>query len=71
MAAIRAYAAYDINSKGLYDLAMMTYAGVLWLFLSEMVGWGTVRMRDIGLPFATTVLGLGWMVGQRAWYVGV
>lgn len=70
MGAIRAQAANDINNKALYDLAPMTYVGVVWFFISETMMWKTVRIGDIAFPFGLTAMGLTWMVVQRTSYVG-
>lgn len=70
MGAIRAYAAWDIRNKALYDLALGTYMGVIWLLGSEMVAGKTVRLGDVLLPLGLTAVGLGWMVGARGEYVG-
>ena len=43
---------------------------MLWLLVSEMVVWKTVRITDITLPFAVTILGAGWMAVQREYYIG-
>lgn len=68
-AAIRGYAAYDIKNGALYDLAILTYIGVLWLFVSELAVYGTVRWREAGFPFVNAGVGFLWMVTMRAWYV--
>ncbi|KAF9735798.1 hypothetical protein PMIN06_002165 [Paraphaeosphaeria minitans] len=68
--AIRAYAAWEIRNKALYDLALGTYVGVIWLLGSEVVVGRTVRVGDAAVPLGVTVVGLGWMVGARGAYVG-
>lgn len=70
MGAIRAYAAWDIRNRALYDLALGTYVGVIWLLVSELVVGETVRVGDAVVPLGVTVVGLGWMVAARGAYVG-
>ena len=60
----------DPTVQALYDLALGTYVGVIWLLVSEMMVWKTVHVKDIIVPFAVTAVGLGWMARQREWYVG-
>ncbi|KAF7346070.1 Heterotrimeric G-protein alpha subunit [Mycena sanguinolenta] len=68
--AIRLYAAYHIANAQLYNLAAFTFVGVLGLNVSEMLLFGTVRMREGLWPFVTAGTGLAWMVLQREWYLG-
>jgi hypothetical protein len=65
---IRAYAAYQINNQALYDLATFSYMGVLFLFITEMVVWRTVRLREAIFPFVNAGVGLAWTVLAREWY---
>ncbi len=44
-ALIRGYAAYNITSPELYNLALLTFVGVLFLYTSELVIYRTVRLR--------------------------
>jgi hypothetical protein len=60
----------DSIVQALYDLALGTYVGVIWLLVSEMILWKTVHVKDIVVPFVVTAVGLGWMTRQREWYVG-
>ena len=66
---IRAYAAYHIHNQAVYDLAIFTYAGVLFLFVTELVVWRTVRMREAVFPFINAGVGLTWTVATRGWYL--
>lgn len=66
---IRAYAAYNITSRPLYDLATYTYVGVLFLFITELAIWKTVRMREAAFPFVNAGVGLVWLIAQRKWYL--
>ncbi|KAK8090484.1 hypothetical protein PG997_005445 [Apiospora hydei] len=65
---IRLYAAYHVANPQLYDLATCTFAGVLWLYVTELAAYKTVRMREATFPFVTAGVGLVWMVMQREWY---
>ncbi|KAF2247232.1 ergosterol biosynthesis protein-like protein Erg28 [Trematosphaeria pertusa] len=69
-ASIRAYAAWDITNQAVYDLAILSYVGVLWLFASELLLYRTVRWREAGFPFLNAGVGLIWMVVMRGWYLG-
>lgn len=68
-AAIRAYAAFHIGNSALYDLAILTYVGVLWLFVSELFVWKTVRGKESVIPFCNAGVGFVWMVLARGFYV--
>ncbi|KAF8213826.1 ergosterol biosynthesis protein-like protein Erg28 [Mycena galopus ATCC 62051] len=65
---IRLYAAYHLDNPQLYDLALCTFVGVLFLYGTELVVYKTVRMREGIFPFVTAGVGLVWMVAQRSWY---
>jgi hypothetical protein len=43
---------------------------VLFLFITELVVWKTVRLREAVFPFMIAGVGLTWMVWAREWYVG-
>ena len=66
---IRLYAVYHLNNQPLYDLAMLTYAGVLWLYVTEFVIWKTSRASDLVIPLTTSGLAIVWMWLQRSWYL--
>lgn len=66
---IRAYAAYNLANGPVYDLAMCTFAGVLFLYATELGVYGTVRLREAAIPFVTSGAGLLWMGLQRGSYV--
>lgn len=68
-AAIRAYAAYDITNDGLYNLAILTYIGVLWLFVTELLVYRTARMKELVFPFVNAGVGVVWMVSMKGWYL--
>jgi hypothetical protein len=67
---IRAYTAFDVNNRALYDLATFTYAIVLFLFVTELTVWKTVRPKEAVFPFVNAGVGLVWMVAARGWYLG-
>jgi hypothetical protein len=66
---MRFYAVYNLNNQPLYDLAMWTYAGVLWLYITEVVIWKTVRPKEALIPWLSAGLGFTWMYVQRDWYL--
>lgn len=66
---IRAYAAYHISNPQVYELAMITFAGVLFLYISELVIYRTVNVREFMFPLVTAGGGLIWMWSQKAWYL--
>ncbi|KAK7908870.1 ergosterol 28 [Apiospora marii] len=69
---IRLYAAYHVaDNPPLYDLAACTFAGVLWLYGTELALYKTVRLREASVPFVTAGAGLVWMLVQRGWYRGL
>ncbi|KAF2636077.1 ergosterol biosynthesis protein-like protein Erg28 [Massarina eburnea CBS 473.64] len=66
---IRAYAAYHINVRALYNLATFTYVGVLFLFITELLVWKTTRMQEAVFPLINAGVGLFWTVTARHWYL--
>ncbi|KAK0619643.1 ergosterol biosynthesis protein-like protein Erg28 [Immersiella caudata] len=67
---IRLYAAYHLDNKEVYTLAIFSFVGVLWLYVTEMVVWKTVTLRDAAIPYVLAGTGLVWMVREREWYTG-
>lgn len=67
-AMIRLYAAYDLTNPAVYDLTIVTFIGVLGLYVSERFVYGTVAHRESMFPFVTAGTGLIWMVMQRGHY---
>lgn len=49
---------------------MCTFAGVLFLYVTELSVYGTVRLREASFPFITAGGGLLWMALQRGAYLG-
>ncbi|ETN40385.1 uncharacterized protein HMPREF1541_04662 [Cyphellophora europaea CBS 101466] len=69
-ALIRMYAAYNLHkSRELYVLAMWTFAGVLFLYITELLLWQTVRLREAFIALVTAAAGLVWMWVQFDHYV--
>jgi hypothetical protein len=66
---IRAYAAYHITNPQVYDLAMCTFVGVLFLYATETFVYRTVEPKGAIFPFVTAGGGLAWMWAQRGWYL--
>ncbi|CBX99526.1 hypothetical protein IAQ61_005217 [Plenodomus lingam] len=66
---IRAYAAFNVNNRALYDLATSTYVLVLFLFITELTVWKTARVRESVFPFLNAGVGLTWMMAARGWYL--
>ncbi|CAM1508894.1 Fc.00g026330.m01.CDS01 [Cosmosporella sp. VM-42] len=66
---IRLYAAYHISNAPLYDLAMLTFVGVLFLYATEYGIYRTVRLKEATIPLFTASLGIVWMVLQRDFYL--
>ncbi|KAI1320148.1 ergosterol biosynthesis protein-like protein Erg28 [Xylariaceae sp. FL0255] len=66
--AIRFYAAYHISNPQVYDLAMLTFAGVLFLYGAELFVYKTSRFREVSEPFLMSGSTLIWMLNQRSWY---
>ncbi|KAI0125874.1 ergosterol biosynthesis protein-like protein Erg28 [Xylariales sp. AK1849] len=65
---IRLYAAYHITNGQLYVLAILTFAGVLFLYVTELTIHKTVRVKEGVFSFINAGSGLVWMVLQREWY---
>ncbi|PNS16275.1 hypothetical protein CAC42_6382 [Sphaceloma murrayae] len=70
-AIVRLYAAYRVNEKAWYEIAMWTY-GVAWgHFVSEWLVFGTVRLNAGSAgPLCVATGSLVWMWSQWGYYVG-
>lgn len=66
---IRFYAAYNLQNRELYILAMCSFAGVLFLYSTELLIWQTVRPREAIIPLLTSSVALTWMWTQMDFYV--
>ncbi|KAI0597739.1 ergosterol biosynthesis protein-like protein Erg28 [Biscogniauxia sp. FL1348] len=67
--AIRMYAAYNIASPQLYDLAVLSFVGVLYLYITEAYVYRTVRIQEAAFPYVFAGTGFIWMMMQRDWYL--
>ena len=67
---VRLYAAYNIDIKELYSLAMWTYGIATLHFLAE---WAIFGVRDEGRKYALLVSTstLGWMMVRLVFYAGI
>ncbi|KAI0710011.1 Erg28-like protein [Earliella scabrosa] len=69
-AAVRFYAAYNIHSKQVYDLAMFTYLFALLHFGSEILVYRSVKLQTpIFSPIVVASSSLIWMFLQYNFYV--
>jgi hypothetical protein len=66
---IRLYAAYNITNPQVYDLAALTFAGVLFMYAGEVFVYKTSRLRDVASSFLLSGSALVWMITQRGWYL--
>ncbi|KAI0439087.1 ergosterol biosynthesis protein-like protein Erg28 [Xylaria telfairii] len=66
---IRFYAAYHISNPQVYDLAALTFAGVLFLYGAEVFVFKTARLQETLFSFFLSGSALVWMVSQRDWYL--
>ncbi|KAB5583015.1 hypothetical protein GE09DRAFT_287786 [Coniochaeta sp. 2T2.1] len=68
---VRLYAAYHIADPKLYDLAIATFVGVVWLYGTETVRYKTVGFEKRGslIPLVQGGGGVVWMVWCRGGYV--
>ncbi|KAI1738156.1 ergosterol biosynthesis protein-like protein Erg28 [Xylaria scruposa] len=66
---IRFYAAYYISNPQIYDLATLTFVGVLFLYAGEVFVFRTSRLKETAFSFALSGSALVWMVSQREWYL--
>ncbi|TVY25695.1 Ergosterol biosynthetic protein [Lachnellula hyalina] len=66
---VRAYAAYNIDDKGIYAVALSTYALALAHFTSESLLYKTMSFANgLAVPFSVASLTLVWMVTQSSHY---
>ncbi|KAK5659849.1 hypothetical protein OQA88_13312 [Cercophora sp. LCS_1] len=65
---MRIYAAYYINNRELYTLAIASFAGVMFLNVGEFLIWRTSSFRSAFFPILNSGIGLVWMLSQREWY---
>ncbi|KAK0485160.1 Erg28 like protein-domain-containing protein [Armillaria novae-zelandiae] len=69
-AVVRAYAAYNINEKHVYDLTLFTYLIAFGHFSSELLIFRTATVNP-GLisPVIVSTTSLVWMISQYDFYV--
>ncbi|XXG98162.1 hypothetical protein Hte_004483 [Hypoxylon texense] len=48
---IRLYAAYNLTNPLMYDLAIWTFVGVLFLYITEVFVYKTARIREASFPY--------------------
>ncbi|KAK3352735.1 hypothetical protein B0T25DRAFT_191553 [Lasiosphaeria hispida] len=65
---IRGYAAYHITNTEVYNLAMLTFVGVLWLYGTELFYYRTARAKESIISLITATTGIIWMNTQREFY---
>lgn len=68
---IRLYAAYYITNPQVYDLAICTFVGVLFLYSTETFIYKTSRLREALFAFVMAGSAVVWMTTQRGWYLGL
>ncbi|KAI0160952.1 ergosterol biosynthesis protein-like protein Erg28 [Hypoxylon sp. FL1284] len=66
---IRLYAAYNLANPLVYDLAVFSFVGVLFLYISEAFVYRTVGLREACFPYVIAGSCFVWMVFQRDWYL--
>lgn len=65
----RIYAAYNITNPQVYDLAMWSFAGVVFLNTSEMLVYRTSRFKEAAWAIGNASSAFLWMYLQRDWYL--
>ncbi|KAI1073663.1 ergosterol biosynthesis protein-like protein Erg28 [Whalleya microplaca] len=66
---IRLYAAYHITNPQVYDLAMWSFVGVLFLYITEVFVYKCARVQEASFPYVLAGSGLVWIITQRDWYL--
>ncbi|KAL8816245.1 MAG: hypothetical protein Q9223_004718 [Gallowayella weberi] len=67
---VRFYAAYNINDKNLYLLALSTYLIVLTHFAGELLVFGTMKVgKGLAPPLFVATTSVIWMLTQWSFYV--
>ncbi|PPQ67517.1 hypothetical protein CVT25_006058, partial [Psilocybe cyanescens] len=71
-AVIRGYAAYNINNKIMYDMALLSYLIAFGHFSSELLIFRTARINPgVISPVIVSTTSLVWMFTQYDFYVRV
>ncbi|KAG5638906.1 hypothetical protein H0H81_008967 [Sphagnurus paluster] len=69
-AVVRAYAAYNIHDKNIYDMAMFTYLIAFGHFSSEWLIFRTASVNPALIsPVIVSTTSLIWMFNQYSFYV--
>ncbi|KAK9241728.1 hypothetical protein V1506DRAFT_465695, partial [Lipomyces tetrasporus] len=67
---IRFWAAYNITDPQWYGLAIVTFAGVIFLNATELLIYRTARLKEAVPTLATPSVALIWMLLQKQHYTG-
>ncbi|KAL4064516.1 hypothetical protein J3A83DRAFT_4361003 [Scleroderma citrinum] len=71
-AVVRAYAAYHIQDKTIYDIALFTYLIAFGHFSSEILIFRTARLDSAAIsPVIVSTVSLLWMLRHYDFYVRV
>jgi len=72
-AVIRAYTAYNINNRALYDVCIWSYVIAWSSFAAEVLVYKTAKLASPGvfLPFLVSSGSLYWMITQRDLYTSL
>ncbi|KAG9314859.1 Erg28 like protein-domain-containing protein [Chiua virens] len=69
-AIVRGYAAYNIHSKVVYDMALLTYLIAFGHFTSELFIFRTAKFNvPVLSPVIVSTVSLVWMIQQYEFYV--
>lgn len=69
-ALVRFYAAYHINDRHMYFLALSTYLIVLTHFAGELLVYGTLKVgKGLAPPIFVATTSVVWMITQWSFYV--
>jgi hypothetical protein len=67
---VRIYAAYNIENRAIYEMALWTFVLAGWHFLSEWFIFKTTRWgTPLAGPIIAASVGMVWMVTQYGYYV--
>jgi len=67
---VRAYAAYNIHVKEIYEITLLTYLFAFVHFSSELLLYRTAKLfPGVISPLIVSTLSMTWMVSQYSFYV--
>ncbi|KAK4163658.1 ergosterol biosynthesis Erg28 [Cladorrhinum sp. PSN259] len=66
---MRLYAAYHLANPQLYALAQASFAGVLFLYITELFVYKTARIKECMFPFIGAGSLTVWMWLQKDYYL--